>query len=193
MSSEGSIQPYPTQGDEAAIVATAAPYASWGRRGVGLVIDSLVIFGLALLLVRLSGHQEPWTFIRLHEVDGRERLVRFGTKLLYVDAMVALLSFVYNTVFLASTWKATLGMRAVGVRLAHVIARGTGTELGTVGLGRAAGRSAIYEGFAAISFRVPLGVVLLLLDFLWPLWDRRNQTLHDKLAQTVVVLRGTEH
>ncbi len=193
MSSEGSIQPYPTQGDEATIVDAAATYASWGRRGVGLVIDGLVVFALALVVVRLSGHQEPWTFIRLHEVNGRERLVRFGTKLLYVDAVVALLSFVYNTAFLASAWKATLGIRAVGVRIAHVIASEAGTDLGTVGLGRAAGRSAIYEGFAAIAFRVPLGVVLLLLDFLWPLWDRRNQTLHDKLAQTVVVLRGTEH
>ena len=187
------MKPYPTQGDEAALAATASSYASWGRRAVGLVIDGLVIFALALLVVRLSGHQEPWTFIKFHKVDGRERLVRVGTKLLYVDAVVALLSFAYNTAFLASAWKATLGMRAVGVRIAHAIARGPGTELGTVGAGRAAGRSAIYEGFAAIAFRVPLGVVLLLLDFLWPLWDRQNQTLHDKLAQTVVVLRGTGH
>jgi len=27
----------------------------------------------------------------------------------------------------------------------------------------------------------------LFLDLLWPLWDRRNQTLHDKAAGTVVL------
>ena len=27
----------------------------------------------------------------------------------------------------------------------------------------------------------------LLLDALWPLWDRQNQTLHDKAAGTVVL------
>ena len=26
-----------------------------------------------------------------------------------------------------------------------------------------------------------------LLDMLWPLWDARNQTLHDKVAKTVVI------
>jgi hypothetical protein len=25
------------------------------------------------------------------------------------------------------------------------------------------------------------------LDLLWPLWDRQNQTLHDKVASTLVV------
>ena len=26
-----------------------------------------------------------------------------------------------------------------------------------------------------------------LVDYLWPLWDKKNQTLHDKLAKTVVI------
>jgi hypothetical protein len=26
-----------------------------------------------------------------------------------------------------------------------------------------------------------------LLDYLWPLWDGRNQTLHDKVANSIVV------
>jgi uncharacterized RDD family membrane protein YckC len=27
----------------------------------------------------------------------------------------------------------------------------------------------------------------LLLAYLWPIWDRRNQTLYDKMAGTIVV------
>jgi uncharacterized RDD family membrane protein YckC len=30
-------------------------------------------------------------------------------------------------------------------------------------------------------------VVPIILDYLWPLWDRENQTLHDKIAGTVVL------
>jgi len=30
-------------------------------------------------------------------------------------------------------------------------------------------------------------VLPLYLDLLWPLWDKRNQTLSDKFADTVVV------
>jgi uncharacterized RDD family membrane protein YckC len=31
--------------------------------------------------------------------------------------------------------------------------------------------------------------VLLLLNYLWPLWDDKNQALHDKAARTNVVVR----
>ena len=38
-----------------------------------------------------------------------------------------------------------------------------------------------------------LGAFLLVVAFLWPLWDDRCQTLYDKVAGTIVVrLRGSE-
>ena len=40
---------------------------------------------------------------------------------------------------------------------------------------------------AAVLTLVPF--VGSLLDLLWPLWDPRNQTLHDKAAGTVVLRR----
>jgi uncharacterized RDD family membrane protein YckC len=30
----------------------------------------------------------------------------------------------------------------------------------------------------------------LLLSYLWPLWDQRNQTLHDKMVGSIVVRDG---
>lgn len=72
----------------------------------------------------------------------------------------------------------TVGNMAVGTR---VVDARTG---GPIGPGRALGRWAAQVLFG-------LGVFLLfiplLLDYLWPLWDPRNQTLHDKIASTVVV------
>lgn len=41
---------------------------------------------------------------------------------------------------------------------------------------------------AVFSFIFGVGTFLVLLDSLWPLWDQRRQTLHDKIAGTIVVL-----
>jgi hypothetical protein len=30
-------------------------------------------------------------------------------------------------------------------------------------------------------------VIPAVLDYLWPLWDRRNQALHDKVVSSVVI------
>lgn len=39
---------------------------------------------------------------------------------------------------------------------------------------------------------VPPFFVLVILDYLWPLWDRRGQALHDKVVDSIVVRRGTD-
>jgi uncharacterized RDD family membrane protein YckC len=38
-----------------------------------------------------------------------------------------------------------------------------------------------------MSFVPFLSIFLVLLDVLWPLWDEKKQTLHDKAAGTFVV------
>ena len=47
--------------------------------------------------------------------------------------------------------------------------------------------------FVRLLVRAVMGFVPLLpmLDLLWPLWDPRNQTLHDKVAGTVVLRQVT--
>ena len=40
---------------------------------------------------------------------------------------------------------------------------------------------------------IPGGPLLILVDLLWPLWDARRQTLHDKIAGTVVLRRVSPH
>ena len=41
-------------------------------------------------------------------------------------------------------------------------------------------------GSPSLSISLALSLVTL-LDYLWPFWDRERQTLHDKIANTVVV------
>lgn len=87
------------------------------------------------------------------------------------------LSAAYVSIMLSRNGQ-TVGNMAVRTR---VIDARTG---GPLSPGKALGRWAA-ELVLAILFFVPL-----LLDFLWPLWDRQNQTLHDKMAGTLVVWAG---
>lgn len=88
--------------------------------------------------------------------------VSFVAGLLYASLLIA-----YRT--------QTLGMSAVGTRCVDA---NTGAP---ISVGRAFGRSLVSE---------LLGITVIggILDVLWPLWDPRNQTLHDKAVNTLVVM-----
>jgi uncharacterized RDD family membrane protein YckC len=84
-----------------------------------------------------------------------------------------LVEFIYATVLITVWHGQTLGMKALGIRCVDP----TGGE---VSWGRSAGRAAVHAVLGIIFF---LGFV----DLLWPAWDKRNQTLHDKAASTLVI------
>ena len=67
----------------------------------------------------------------------------------------------------------TVGKRALGIAV-----RSEGS-LVPIGYGRAFGRALTTSLFWLLT--------LAIFDYLWPLWDRRNQALHDKVASSVVV------
>ena len=66
-------------------------------------------------------------------------------------------------------------MMAVGTRCVDA-AGGT-----TIGYGRA-----LLRWFVSVVLEITL--IGGILDILWPLWDSKNQTIHDKAASSVVVL-----
>jgi uncharacterized RDD family membrane protein YckC len=82
--------------------------------------------------------------------------------------------FVYFTFFHGDPHGQTPGKRMLGIRV-------VGDETGeSIGYGRAFGRYAIT--FVFWIFFLP-GI----LDYLWPLWDAKNQALHDKVVGSIVV------
>jgi uncharacterized RDD family membrane protein YckC len=83
------------------------------------------------------------------------------------------LPFVYFT-YCHGKWGQTIGKRTLGIR----VRRDVRDEL--IGYGAAFGRYAIVFLFGI--FWIPW-----LVDALFPLWDSRNQTLHDKVASSIVV------
>ena len=75
----------------------------------------------------------------------------------------------------------TVGKRLLQIR---VVGDDTGELIGpSRGLQRAA--ATLLIGFAAV---VPLGIVVPIVNGLWPLWDRKHQTWHDKAVRSVVVV-----
>lgn len=141
---------------------TGASLASWGQRAAGWFVDVLVYIGAWTAIVF-------WSFTTEDPVTGE-----------ISDAAAAVTSvgiFVGPTLYqwlMIGRWGKTLGKMAVGIR----VLRSEDAE--RVSFLRALGRAA--------SVWI-LGIVFLplLLAYLWPLWDRRNQTLYDKMAGTIVV------
>lgn len=139
-------------------------YASWGRRLGAYILDTLVIVVplIAIFVVALLAGNPA------DEDDSSWAIIGIA----YLATIVA--PFVYFTVMHGREKGQTLGKRWVGIRVAD------GTTGRSIGYGRAFGRYAITVVFALI-------VIPLVLDYLWPLWDRKNQALHDKVVGSVVV------
>lgn len=160
------LPPYPQ--DAAAREASLGPqapdrqFASWGRRFAAYLLDGLVLFvplGIAVAVVIASDPSED---------DGAWAVLAIA----YLATLV--LPFVYFTFFHGDARGQTVGKRVLGIRVAS---DRTGES---IGYGRAFGRYAITLVFGF--FFLPI-----ILDYLWPLWDAKNQTIHDKVVGSVVV------
>ncbi|HEY6473173.1 MAG TPA: RDD family protein [Acidimicrobiales bacterium] len=88
----------------------------------------------------------------------------------------AILVLVYGTVFIGSARGQTPGMMIAGIRCVDA-------NLGRVGYARALLR-AFVEYVLAVLFFIPW-----VIDMLFPLWDWRKQTIHDKAAASLVIHR----
>lgn len=93
----------------------------------------------------------------------------------YAGGFLVDLIWVLYTGFMLGSGGQTVGNKAVHTR---VVDGRTGQQ---VAMGRAFGRQ------VAQAVLLQVFVIPWILDCLWPLWDRENQTLHDKIASTVVL------
>lgn len=150
----------------------ARPASLW-RRLLAFTIDTSAIAGVAALYLMLAssvaGVSTPQT--GLSGLDAFVSQVRALQSVLVPGAVLLLvLSLVYCAIS-AFLWNGrTLGRRLLGLRLVD-----------THGLAPAPGRAIVRAMLASLSFG------LFLAGFWMALFDRRGQTLHDKLTSTYVV------
>ena len=145
---------------------TGAPLASWGRRAGGWFLDLLVyIVAFVVTFVLSLATEDPDT----GEVSSIAALLIFVVWFLGPSLYAWLM---------VGAWGQTLGKMAVGVKVVQ------SADAGRVSYLRSLGR-------AASTWLLGVLFLPILLAYLWPLWDRRNQTLYDKMAGTIVVcVRG---
>ena len=165
-----------------------APYATWIRRVGGSLIDG-VIFGVPFLILLIAGL--VWGFSTLHLVcvqnaNGTGQTCTSapgghfagGGVLLLIAALLWWIAWVLYVIFsIGGPHGATVGMRAVKVRCVRDL------TFAEVGKGLSLGRFAITWVFG-------LFWPVSLVDHLFPLWDAKHQTLHDKVVSTVVLYEG---
>jgi uncharacterized RDD family membrane protein YckC len=137
--------------------------ASWLRRGAALVLDGAIL-GLVVAATLLAAG------VPAEEL--RERL-RDGETVLFV-AIFLVPEAIYQTTMIGSR-NQTLGKMALGIAVVDAESRSP------IGYARAFRRWLSTAALRAL-FTVPT-----IVDHLWPLRDARNQTLHDKVARSVVV------
>ena len=138
--------------------------ASWGRRLAAILIDDLIILIPAVIGVGVffAGDSSNVT-----------ALAAIGLVLVFASITVG--QAVYFTILNGNERGQTYGKRLLGIR---VIDEAAG---GPIGYGRSFGRWAVP---AAVNFFCGF---FSIIDGLWPLWDDRNQALHDKVAKSVVI------
>jgi uncharacterized RDD family membrane protein YckC len=172
--------------------ADGVPLASWGRRVVARILDN-IITGIISAIVGWSWLSDLITWytdiIRRAADTGvapdattmTTEMSKYLVPLVIVGLVVGV---VYETFFLTRVG-ATPGKMALGMSV-----RRTGAA-GPLDLVSALKRQVIQVLASATNASPVLGSlfsILTLLDYLWPLWDGRRQALHDKLADTQVVM-----
>lgn len=143
---------------------TGALLARWGRRAAAWFVD-LMVLGFALWVA--------------------DSALVFTTDDSWTDEItVAVLLFgppLYQWLMIGWSGQ-TLGKAALGIRVVR------SEDADRVSYPRALGRASSLWVFWTFGWLL-LGVPLL-LAYLWPLWNTRNQTLYDKMASTIVVKDG---
>ena len=146
--------------------------AGYGSRLGGYLLDSVILAAItAVLLIPFGGAIHTRT---ITVGTTTSHFTQFGPRGVGIFVQAALV-LAYGTLFIGSRRGQTPGMMMVGIRC-------VGADTGTaVGHGKAFLR-ALVEFLLGVALFIPW-----IIDMLFPLWDRRNQTIHDKSVGSLVI------
>lgn len=162
------------------------PLASWGKRLVAWILDSLLIYAVVsnfitpLLLSDYDAKIEAFSNATAEAMVNEDQaaFVDSLVDILAISLQAALIAFLVGSVYSIAFWTTTAqtpGKMAAGISVRHT------DRPGPLTLGIALKRRVI----ELLAVFVPF---LSLFDGLWPLWDGKRQALHDKVASTQVVV-----
>ena len=156
--------------------------ATWWTRGKAVIIDAALFFGAVLVPVLLvvAAVVMAWD-----EAADETSFTGASVGLLVVGIISGVGVFVWSGWLFGyrqGVTGSTPGKRRLKIRLVDV------TSGEAPGGSRGVGRWLVPVLVGGIQ---GIGNILQLLDYLWPLWDSRNQRLTDKVFRTRVVVGAT--
>ena len=150
-------------------------FALWPTRALGALIDWLAVFAMMAVLYAI-GFAIFGSMIGLGSLGARN-FDDFGgiacCCLLGLTPVATILVGLYNKMYLVATRGFSIGQGIMKLKV--VDARGN-----RLSMGQAFIRLLVQAGLSLIWFAS-------VLDYLWPLWDVRRQTLHDKAVDCFVI------
>jgi len=149
------------------------PYASWGSRVLAYIIDMLIVLVLVIPLALIAGIMGMGGAM-FHSLAPLGHVFGSGCCCALALFPVVQIAFgIYNRIYLPSIRGYSIGQGVAKIKL--VDAFGNLLPQSTLWL--------------RLLVQVLLGMVPVVgwLDLLWPLWDERRQTLHDKAVNSYVI------
>jgi uncharacterized RDD family membrane protein YckC len=154
----------------------AMPVAQWPDRALGYIIDSLIVLVVMAGIYAVAGGLFAGTVASFGKHGNPEAFQGMCCMIMLVSFLASLLVGFINRAYLVSTRGYSVGQGVMKLKV--VDANGNLLKLST----------AFFRLLVQIGLGfVPLGSVL---DLLWPLWDDRRQTLHDKVVGSFVIKVG---
>ncbi|GAB3430936.1 RDD family protein [Niabella aquatica] len=144
-------------------------YAGFWERFAAVIIDAIILWIIGYFIGIILGApstEEILTMSQREGFSGTMSATYFSTS----NITSFIVQWLYSALMISGPWQATFGKRALGIKV-------TGMNGERISFLNATGRY-----FATI-----LSAIILLIGYLMMLWDDKKQTLHDKLAGTLVV------
>jgi uncharacterized RDD family membrane protein YckC len=141
-----------------------AVYGTFWQRLGAVLIDTLILSIPNQIMVEISGHNFYSELFNNHNVDF------MGLWPLLISTII---DWLYYSLMQSSQSQATVGKMALSLKVTDI----NGNR---ISFGRATGRY----------FGKTISALILLIGYFMMLWDDRNQTLHDKMAGTLVVKKS---
>jgi hypothetical protein len=142
--------------------------ATYGKRVGALLIDLLMSYGIGATVFAIG-----------FAVAISEASVGLGVLLMIVGPLAGLIIGIWNKVFKEGKTGQSIGKAQMGISLVD----------STTGLPLGAGRCFLRE-FVFSLLNGITGSLFGILDYLWPLWDQKNERLMDKIITSRVIHTG---
>lgn len=159
-------------------------FASYGSRMLAVLIDTVILIAVNMILATIFGFG-----LNSFTLEGLREFSAGTNDVIY--SIVALVIYLLFYVFMeASSKSGTLGKIACRIIVVDL----NGDRIGYIDSVKRTGFKCIYSfvNLFAKGIQIVTMPVLLfsIVDYLYPLWDKKKQCLHDKFAKTYVIINN---